>query len=243
MISVPIARAGERFILKVDPPEYPFAVDNEYFFLNLARASGIRTVDAQMVSDAGGRQGLLVRRFDRVAQPDGSSQSLACEDASQLLNRWPADKYNVTSEEVVAAVAAVCPASPVAIRDVFRQLCFAWLTGNGDVHAKNISVLAEPDGEYRVSPAYDLPSTVVYGDLTMALSLQGRTEGISRARLLDFAAAIGLASKAAQRVLDDLLESTKDLPGDLLGGALPFDQEKTREWVQRLTYRRRQLTA
>ncbi|MEO5609598.1 MAG: HipA N-terminal domain-containing protein [Ornithinibacter sp.] len=35
-------------------------------------------------------------------------------------------------------------------RDVFRQVAYAWLTGNGDVHAKNLSILGtEATGEWR----------------------------------------------------------------------------------------------
>jgi serine/threonine-protein kinase HipA len=177
MISVPVARASGRYILKVDPPEFPLVVQNDFYFIELAKSAGIPTVDAEIVSDADGTSGLLVRRFDRSTRIDGSVYSLACEDACQLLKLWPADKYNVTSEVVTKSISGVCPAEPVAARDVFRQFCFAWLTGNGDVHAKNISVLETVGGEWRVSPAYDLPSTLAYGDLTMALELNGKRLG------------------------------------------------------------------
>lgn len=38
---------------------------------------------------------------------------------------------------------------------------FAWLTGNGDLHAKNVSVLQQA-GEWRIAPIYDAPPTVPY---------------------------------------------------------------------------------
>ncbi len=34
------------------------------------------------------------------------------------------------------------------------RFAFAYLTLNGDAHAKNVSVLREPDGEWRAAPAY-----------------------------------------------------------------------------------------
>ncbi len=40
------------------------------------------------------------------------------------------------------ALAALCKARPVAVRNLYLQFVFAWLTGNGDLHAKNIAVLA-----------------------------------------------------------------------------------------------------
>ena len=238
MMSVPVAQATSRYILKVDPPEYEHVVENEHYFLTIARAAGIPTTEAELVSDAVGRKALLVRRFDRVANA-GATHARACEDACQLMNLWPADKYNVSAERLTAAVANVCAAGPVAVRDVYRQLCFAWLTGNGDVHAKNVSVLATSEGEWRVAPAYDLPSTLPYGDLTMALPIQGSVDGLSRAKMLDFASAIGMTTRAATATLDDMLDATATVTSDLRGGAIPFSQQTVSTWTVRLEYRRK----
>ncbi len=240
VISLPVARAGERFILKLDPPEFPNLVHNEAFFLRLAREARIPTVSYEVVEDADGRAGLLVRRFDRLVKPDGGVRALACEDACQVLGRWPADKYNLTAEEVLRGLADHCPARAVALRALFQQLVFAWLTGNGDLHAKNASILAESDGEWRIAPAYDLPSTVPYGDLSLALSVQGRTSGLSRRHWLGLADDVGLAPRMASRVLDDLLARTAGLEERLRGGALPFPQRTLADWTAELRHRRRQ---
>lgn len=242
VISMPVGTSDHRYILKLDPPEYPHVVVNEAYFLTVARRAGMAVADAEVVYDATGCPGLLVRRFDRVAGPDGVLTPLPCEDACQLLDRWPADKYNVSSEAVMSAVSAVCAAGPVAIRDVFRQLCFAWLTGNGDVHAKNISVLASADGEYRVAPTYDVPSTLPYADRSLALSLGGRTKGLSRRRLLEFGLALGLTEKAATRALDSILSATTAVIDEIDGGVLPFDRPTTTAMIRELKFRRRQLT-
>jgi len=130
----------------------------------------------------------------------------------------------------------------VALQSLFRQLCFAWITGNGDVHDKNLSIVLTVDGEWRVSPAYDLPSTVPYRDLSFALSLGGRVRGFSRRHLLAFAADVGLPERAATRVLDELLDRTAGLGDELRAGALPFDQNRTADIVAELRTRRRQLT-
>lgn len=243
MISVPVARAGQRFLLKIDPPEYPHVVANEAFFLDLARHAGIPAATASVVHDRDGRPGLLVQRFDRIARPDGSTVAVACEDACQVLGRWPADKYSLTAEQVVTALADQCAARPVALRSLYRQLCFGWLTGNGDIHAKNLSIVSTPDGEWRVAPAYDLPSTVPYDDKSLALSMVGRRRGLARRHLLDFAAAVDLPERVAHRTLDDLLDRVGDLEAQLRGGALPFDQNTTTELVRELRYRRLQAEA
>ena len=141
MLSVPVSRAGRRYILKVDPPEFPHVVENEDYFIRLARRARFPVVSARVVHDATGRPGLLVERFDRVSNPDGSTQSLAVEDAAQVLGIYPADKYSVSSERVADALAGQCAARLLALREVYRQFCFAWLTGNGDLHAKNLSII------------------------------------------------------------------------------------------------------
>jgi len=212
MLSLPVRRTHERYILKLEPPEYPHLIENEHAFIALARRGvRMRTVEARIVRDADARPGLLVTRFDRVGGTEAQPRRLAVEDACQLLDLWPADKYNVTMEDAALAVIRACTAPAVAARDVFRQVVFAWLTGNGDLHAKNLSVLEQPDGQRIVAPAYDLPSTVAYGDITFALPLQGRTSGISRRHLLTFAHEIGLPSAAAETVLTRLLAATRDL--------------------------------
>ncbi len=243
MISAPVGRASERYVLKIDPPEYPWVVENEAYFLEQARGVGMTAASASVVSDATGRSGLLVRRFDRVAGPDGTAIPLACEDACQVLGRWPADKYLLTTEQAVTALADRCEARAVALRTLFQQVCFAWLTGNGDVHAKNLSILATPDGEWRVAPAYDLPSTVPYGDLSLALSIGGKTRGVSRRLLLAFADRIGLRERAAVKVLDELVDRLSTLEPDLRGGALPFAQDVTANMVAELRNRRRLVSA
>ncbi len=239
--SLPIGQANDRFILKIDPPEHPNIVTNEAYFLALSTEAGIPTTDFATVTDADGRPGLLVQRFDRVATANGPA-SLECEDACQLMGRWPADKYNLTAEAVALAMTANCTAPIVAARDVLRQLVFAWLTGNGDVHAKNLSVLRDLDGDRRLSPAYDLPSTVPYGDATMALSVGGRTQGISRRRWIEFGQSIGVREAATIKLIDGLLDATSELAKELSEGALPFNQTITRGLVAELRNRRKLLT-
>jgi serine/threonine-protein kinase HipA len=240
MLSLPVQRSHERFILKLNPPEFPHVVENEAFFLALARVAGLRTVAAEVIHDVDGRSGLLVTRFDRVHH-DGVDLSLAVEDAGQVLGLWPADKYNVTMEEAAIALADLCAARPVAAHDLFRQTVFAWLTGNGDLHAKNISVVRTPSAEWRISPAYDLPSTVPYRDTTFALTVGGKRAGFSRRILLEFAGAIGLRAAAARSVLDRLIEATSGLEERLDEAAWPFDRAVTQRTRKELAFRRRQL--
>lgn len=240
MINVPVARAAGRYMLKLDPPEFPHLVANEAFFLDAARRSGLETAEAELVQDAEGVTGLLVRRFDRVSLPDGGVRMLAQEDACQVLGRYPADKYRVTTERVVEALASVCRARPVAALTLLRQFAFAYLTCNGDAHGKNFSVLRVND-EWRVAPAYDVPTSYVYDDHTLALALNGRRrEDVGRDDFIALGAAVGVRAPAVARVLDELAERT-DAWIDAVD-ELPFDPGLLRKLRRAIEYRRGRLT-
>ena len=240
VLSFPVQYAGHRYILKLDTTETPHIVANEDYFIRLAAGAHFPVVSASVVHDSTDRPGLLVQRFDRETSPEGGTVSLAVEDGAQVLGIYPADKYAVRAETVVGRLSGLCASRAVALRDLYRQLVFAWLTGNGDVHAKNLSIL-KSEGEWRVSPAYDLPSTLPYRDTTMALSMLDRRSGFSRRKLLEFGAAIGLPQKTASRVLDEVLIATEpvlDWPA-----SSPYRPDICRDVLRSLRQRRQVVMA
>jgi serine/threonine-protein kinase HipA len=240
-IWLPASRANARFILKLEAQDFPYVIPNENYFLGVARRARMRVAKTEIVNDSDGRSGLLVERFDRAVNSAGQPISLAVEDACQVLDRWPADKYTFSAETVIKALSDVCSSQVLAVREIYKQLCFAWLTGNGDVHAKNISILATPDGEWRLSPAYDLPSTLPYGDRSLALAIGGKKIGQSRRSLLEFGIRIGLNEKVAKTMLDVVLDATENVCDELRDGALPFNQQVTADLVAELRHRRRRV--
>jgi serine/threonine-protein kinase HipA len=115
------------------------------------------------------------------------------------------------------------------------------LTGNGDVHAKNISVVKSLAGEWSVAPAYDLPSTVLYGDFSMALTLEGSATELSRRSVMAYASTIGLSEIAATKILDGLLSDTAPILDELKKGVLPFDENTINKTLKVLSHRRQIL--
>ncbi|HEX6232172.1 MAG TPA: HipA domain-containing protein [Jiangellaceae bacterium] len=238
MISVPVAGKSDRFILKLDPPEYPHLVDNEAFMLAAARRSGLRTVDATVVTDRVGRKGLLVRRFDRTA----SGELLGVEDGCQALGRYPSAKYAVTTEDVCRALAATTDAPIVTGRELLRWVCFGYLSCNGDLHAKNIAVGERPDGSWQVTPVYDVPSSYPYGDHTMALSINGkRREDISRRDVLALGGVLGVPARAAGKAIDDILARLDLWLPEVRD--LPYSVRTRQKWRRAIEYRAGQLSA
>jgi serine/threonine-protein kinase HipA len=257
MISMPVASAGRRYILKLNAPEFPHVVENEYVMFRYAARLRIPLSRVRLIRDVAGRPGLLVERFDRVpistaaaGAPSNAVQRLAVEDGAQVLGLYPADKYNVGYGQVCHALAAYCAAPLPALRNLALQAAFAWLTGNGDLHAKNVSMVQQPGGEWSIAPVYDIPSTVVYGDKTLALTLDGKRTGISRKHFLGWAAGMGLTERAAVQALELALKAAGPLLADLQAGtafssmtnddgASPFSAAVTRDWLKELKHRRR----
>lgn len=239
MLTVPLAHHGRAHLLKFEVPEFPLVVENEAYFLGVARRLRHPVVEAEVVHDRKGRPGLLITRFDRVAQGD-RLQRLAVEDAAQVLGIYPADKYSVTMAQVATGLAGVCRSRPLALRAVLQQAVLAWLTGNGDLHAKNLSVVGAADRQ--VSAIYDVPSTVPYGDTTFALAVAGRRDNLSAKAFRQLGDEVGLPGPVVDRVLDEVLAATADVIEDVRSGAIGWDTRRRRDLVRVLDRRRRALT-
>jgi serine/threonine-protein kinase HipA len=211
-LGVRLANARRLHILKLAAPEFPGIVENEAFCMDLARAVGLTSARCSVVRDRGGVAGLLVERFDRVprslppeARPRGleAFERLHVEDLCQVLGRYPADKYRITLAEVARAL-ELATSPVVELQRLLEMQAFSYVIANGDLHAKNLSLLWR-DGRIRLAPAYDLVSTLVYGDTHMALKLDGRDQDLKRSNFVAFGTRFGLRAVATERMLTRLI--------------------------------------
>ncbi len=207
MISFPLQAAREKrtYILKLNPPRVPRLVENENFFMKAAKDCGLDVATTTLVHDRTGAAGLLVERFDRIWSTEAKHLTrIHQEDACQFLNRYPADKYRLSCAEIADGL-SVCAAPILESARLIRLLAFAYLIANGDLHGKNVSVLASgPGGSLRLAPAYDLLSTLPYGDQRMALKLEGRDDNLRRAHFVSFGTRLGVQPAAVKAILDEL---------------------------------------
>jgi len=118
------------------------------------------------------------------------------------------------------------------------MVTFAWLTGNGDLHAKNLAILAAGP-EWRIAPAYDVPSSLPYGDTTMALPIGGRRDDISRKALLALADDLGVSTPAATRALDEMVKATEPVMAMWERGEAEFTHPRRADVLRHLRWRRR----
>jgi serine/threonine-protein kinase HipA len=149
----------------------------EHAMLELARSCGI-SVAASRVETIGGRDVLLVKRFDRHKTGMGYTKSrmisgltlLRAGEAVAARDRW---SYVLMSEELRRVVKEPKKDAP----ELFRRMAFNALISNIDDHPRNHALLAK-EREWQLSPAYDLtPMPQVAQDrrdLAMEIGDQGR---------------------------------------------------------------------
>jgi serine/threonine-protein kinase HipA len=133
----------------------------EHAMLRLARQCGISTAESR-IEKVGGRDVLLIKRFDREKAAEGYTRArmisaltaLRADESPATRTRW---SYVVLVEELRRIVAE--PKKDT--RELFRRMCFNALISNIDDHPRNHAFIAK-DEDWRLSPAYDLtPSPVI----------------------------------------------------------------------------------
>jgi serine/threonine-protein kinase HipA len=143
---------------------------NEHLTMIMAgQLFNISTAQCGFIKFANGEPAYLTRRFDR----DINGNILGQEDFVSVLNAAPGTndhgiyKYNsFTYEDVGNRL------NPVDQIRFIRILVFNFLTGNGDVHLKNLSLLESADGDMLLSPSYDLINTKLHiNDPPIAMNL------------------------------------------------------------------------
>jgi serine/threonine-protein kinase HipA len=143
---------------------------NEHLTMIMAgQLFSIPTARCGFVRFANGEPAYLTRRFDR----DREGNALRQEDFVSVLKVLPSTndtglyKYNSFTYEDVGN--RLNPTDQIRF---IRVLLFSFLTGNGDVHLKNLSLLESPDGDMVLSPSYDLMNTKLHvNDPQMAMNL------------------------------------------------------------------------
>lgn len=123
-------------------PDFPALLENEHFFMRLAARCGISTAKTTLVVDTRGTQGLLVERFDRSGR--GAVTEAHQEDACQFLDICPSEKYRISLSQIAEAFLNLTTAPKVEIAKLVRLYLYSYLTTNGGLHAKNISILEDP---------------------------------------------------------------------------------------------------
>ncbi|OCJ63284.1 toxin HipA [Agrobacterium tumefaciens] len=181
-LTIPLGDEQGSYIAKFPSTSFPSVSENEFANLALAEAIGMDVPERELVEQSlfegipeefetlSDGKVLLVKRFDRVA----GGERIHIEDFAQVFGVYPSRKYEGASYHDIAVAIGVAVSSAAALEFV-RRLALAVLTGNGDMHLKNWSLIYYGKGNKpALAPVYDVLSTVPYiPSDAMALSLAG----------------------------------------------------------------------
>ncbi|MBS0213459.1 MAG: type II toxin-antitoxin system HipA family toxin [Proteobacteria bacterium] len=162
-------------ILKPDSLRFPGLRDLEALGLRLARAVGLKAVDAELI-DVGGHRALLIERYDRSRNGQAIAR-LHQEDFCQALGYPPEMKYQSQGGPCLARCAGLLrdlQLGPAALQGFLDWIVYGVAVGNADAHAKNLALTCTPEGRRSIAPFYDLVPTIALPE-----SLVERTPALS----------------------------------------------------------------
>jgi serine/threonine-protein kinase HipA len=191
-LTIPAAGMGGHWIVKMPDQRFKRVSENEFSMMTFARAVGIEVPQVGLV-DPASIAGLpddirnltgdayYIERFDRL--PSGAR--VLTEDFAQANGIFPERKYSQFSFDLLAEQVAQVDGVR-GMLELTRRLVFNAGIGNGDMHAKNWSVIYRDGRNPTLAPAYDYLSTILYlpsDDLGMNLLGSKSFDDFDEARL------------------------------------------------------------
>jgi serine/threonine-protein kinase HipA len=154
---------------------------NEHLTMQIAQqVFGIETAENALIFFGNDDPAYITKRFDLV--PGGLK--LAQEDFASLAGKSPQThgtdyKYLGSYWDLFELMRENLPSYKVESLKLFKLLVFNYLFSNGDAHLKNFSIIETPQGDFKLSPAYDLLNSRIHiEDKDFALD-----EGLIQARM------------------------------------------------------------
>ncbi|ODT14670.1 MAG: toxin HipA [Kaistia sp. SCN 65-12] len=221
-LTLPLGDDQGSYIAKFPSTSFPGVSENEYANLALAEAIGMEVPERELVEQSefegipkefetlSDGKVLLVKRFDRGA----SGERIHVEDFAQVFGVYPSRKYEGAAYHDIAAALNIAISSTAALEFV-RRLALAAITGNGDMHLKNWSLIYSGAGDKpQVSPVYDMLSTIPYIPAdAMALSLAGERpfKALNVQRWKAFANRARLPEAGVLKAVSDTVERVNEV--------------------------------
>jgi serine/threonine-protein kinase HipA len=220
--SIEIVQSGGTHILKPEPGEYPRLPQNENLCMNMAENAGIIVPPHGLFYLADGKLCYIIRRFDR----DDKGHKIHVEDMAQLMDLPSDSKYEASLEKVGKTILNFSRRPYLDLIEFFLRTLFCFITGNGDMHLKNWSLISDRDGNYYLSPCYDLICSKIYlpGEDESALKLNGKRNRITDLDFTSLAEYLKIDKKSYSNVFSRL-EELKQFLIEMIAGDDHFNMK------------------
>lgn len=204
------------------------SVENEYLCMRLIEAYGLPTAKCEIIQ-TDEVKALAVARFDRQYSTDKTwLMRRPQEDYCQVFNVPSALKYENQGGPGIKEIMRHLLGSKNAHQDRYdfmkAQVLF-WLLGASDGHAKNFSIFILPDGQYHLTPFYDVmsiypvagPNGLNLRKVKLAMGLKatkGKKYNIDQIYPRHFMATakeVGFDEEVMSEIMDDIKNSTENI--------------------------------
>lgn len=226
---------SDSWIIKTPSTVHRSVPENEYTAMRLAQAIGVEIPDIELVALdqldnlpdirlADEAYAYAIRRFDR-----SESGRVHTEDFAQVFELYAHDKYRGKNYEQIAAYLYNWGTEPlVDVQQMARRLLANILLANGDAHVKNWSMIYPNQTEIRLSPAYDIVTTLAYipheSEVALNMAREKRWSMISMQTFEHWTERVGIPWPAIRVHLLDAIDKARTLWPPLLEN-LPMAEE------------------
>lgn len=181
----------------------------EIAYSRMARAAGITMTDCRLLEE-NGRQHFMTRRFDR----DDAGNKLHMQSLGALAHF----DYNESGSHSYEQAFLVMQQLQLPMHDLeeqYRRMVFNLIVRNQDDHVKNIAFLMDRDGQWSLSPAFDITwSFNPAGDWTAThqMSVNGKRDQFARADILAVGRSAQLKRGRAEAISEEVIAAVRDWP-------------------------------
>ncbi|CAN5178912.1 type II toxin-antitoxin system HipA family toxin [soil metagenome] len=175
----------------------------EMAYAAMARGAGVIMPKTMLFETRDGRRCFGVERFDRVV-PTGEASHWERRHVHTLGGLLHAShrEFGATYQHYLDAARSLTR-DQRAVVQAFRRMVFNVLAHNRDDHVKNFAFLMDPDGTWRLTPAYDLTYTDgPNGEHSMMIGTEGARPTMANFLAVGAAASIPVAD--VQVVVDEV---------------------------------------
>ncbi|MCB0458537.1 MAG: HipA domain-containing protein [Flavobacteriaceae bacterium] len=184
---------------------------NEHLTMQIARQIfDFETAENALIFFKNGDPAYLTKRFDIK----DNGEKLAQEDFASLAGRTPQThgenfKYIGNYLELFTLLKKYVPAYQIEAIKLFKLILFNYLISNGDAHFKNFSLIETPQGDFKLSPAYDLLNSRIHIEdsdfaLEEGLLPPNLAKGKIKEQFFKLGELSGISEKQVQKVYKDL---------------------------------------
>ena len=178
----------------------------EFAYYNMARAAGINMSESRLLEE-NGRAHFMTRRFDRITGKKLHLQSL-CAIQHYDFNLAGAYGY----EQALMTMRKLQMSKKEQLQQ-YRRMVFNVIARNQDDHTKNIAFLMNAQGEWSLSPAFDMTHSYKPGEgwtQTHQMSVNGKRDHFTKQDLLMVAQNNDL--RKPQAVINDVMQAVEQWP-------------------------------